>query len=133
MPAAEVDRGDLYVFVSIRPHAFLQREGADLLCRVPVKMTMAAKGGAVEIPLLDGKRVKITVPEGAQSGQQFRLRGKGMPVLRSRRQGDLYVQIAVEVPQNLSRKQKKLLDAFESSLEEGVFPESEDFISRLED
>lgn len=126
-------RGDLYVFISIRPHAFLQREGADLLCRVPIKMTMAAKGGAIEIPLLNKKRVKITIPEGAQSGQQFRLRGKGMPVLRARRQGDLYVQIAVEVPQNLSRKQKKLLDAFENSLEEGVFPESEGFISRLED
>ena len=126
-------RGDLYVFIAIKPHAFLQREGADLFCRVPIKMTLAAKGGAIEVPLLDGKRVKISLPEGAQSGQQFRLRGKGMPVLRSRRQGDAYVQLAVETPQNLSRKQKKLLDAFEKSLDSGAYPESDAFNNHAQD
>ncbi len=126
-------RGDLYVFVGIRAHPFLQREGSDLLCRIPIKMTLAANGGSVEIPLLNKKRVKITIPEGAQSGQQFRLRGKGMPILRSRRHGDLYAQLSVETPQNLSRKQKKLLETFENSLGKDIFPESDAFINHLED
>lgn len=126
-------RGDLYAFISVKQHHLLQREGADLFCRVPIKMTLAASGGAVEVPLLDGKHVKVTIPEGAQNGQQFRLRGKGMPVLRAKQQGDLYVQLAVEVPKSLNKQQKELLQKFEASLEEGLFPESEDYKLRLDD
>lgn len=126
-------KGDLYVFINVRPHSFLQRDGADLFCRVPMPMTMAALGGSIEVPMLDGKRIKVSVPEGAQSGQQFRLRGKGMPVLRSRQFGDLYVQLAVEVPTELSKKQKELLKQFSEATKTDSYPESEDFRSRLDD
>lgn len=125
-------RGDLYIFVSIRPHALLQRDGADLFCRVPIQMTKAILGGAIEVPLLDGKKVKLTIPEGAQAGQQFRLRGKGMPVLRSRHFGDLYVQIAVEIPKNVSKKQKGLLKKFDDEGKSGLYPESEAFLKDIE-
>jgi molecular chaperone DnaJ len=119
--------GDLYVFVNLRPHAFLQRDGADLFCAMPVPFHIAIRGGAIEVPLLGGKKVKLTLPEGSQAGQQFRLRGKGMPVLRSRSSGDLYVQIDIETPTGLSRAQKKLLDAFNDSLDDGNYPDTQAF------
>jgi molecular chaperone DnaJ len=96
-------------------------------------MTHAILGGAIEVPMLDGKKVKLTIPEGAQSGQQFRLRGKGMPVLRNRHFGDLYVQIAVEIPKKISRKQKDLLKKFDSESKSGLYPESEKFLKSLDD
>ena len=105
--------GDLYIFLSIKPHAFFQRDGADIFCRVPVSITTAALGGQFEVPTVDGGRTRVKVPEGAQTGRQFRLKGKGMPVLRSRQFGDMYVQIVVETPQNLSRRQRELLEEFE--------------------
>ena len=126
-------KGDLYVFVTIQPHKLLQREGADLFCSVPIAMTLAAQGGTIEVPLLDGKRVKVAIPEGAQSGQQFRLRGKGMPVLRTNRVGDLYVKLAVETPHALTKKQKELLAQFEASLKKDAFPESEAYKAHLDD
>jgi molecular chaperone DnaJ len=119
--------GDLYVFVNVRPHGFMQRDGADLFCIMPVPFDVAIAGGGVQVPLLGGKKVKLTLPEGAQTGQQFRLRGKGMPVLRSRNQGDLYVQINVETPSNMSREQKKLLDAFSKSLNDDNYPQVKSF------
>jgi molecular chaperone DnaJ len=122
--------GDLYVFVSVRPHAYLQRDGADLFCGIPIAFDLAARGGSLDVPLLNGKRVKLSIPSGAQSGQQFRLRGKGMPVLRSRSHGDLYVQIDVEVPSGLSKKQQALLDAFTDSLDNGNYPDVADFNTR---
>lgn len=126
-------KGDLYVFITVTAHNLLERDGADLFCRVPIEMTLAAMGGAIEVPLLDGKRVKVTIPEGAQSGQQFRLRGKGMPVLRSSQMGDLYVQLSIEVPKKLNKKQKALLKEFEGSLEKGIFPEAEGYKLHLDD
>ena len=96
-------------------------------------MTQAILGGAIEVPMLDGKKVKLTIPEGAQSGQQFRLRGKGMPVLRNRHFGDLYVQIAVEIPKKISRKQKDLLKKFDAESKSGLYPDSEKFIKSLDD
>ena len=122
--------GDLYVFVSVRPHAFLQRDGADLFCGIPIAFDLAARGGSLDVPLLNGKRVKLSIPSGAQSGQQFRLRGKGMPVLRSRSHGDLYVQIDVEVPSGLNKKQQALLDAFTKSLDGSNYPDVSDFTTR---
>ncbi len=119
--------GDLYVFVNIRPHAFLQRDGADLYCTMPIPFDLAIRGGGLDVPLLGSTRVKLSVPEGAQSGQQFRLRGKGMPVLRTRRHGDLYVQIDVEMPTGLNRKQEKLFAAFRESLGEANYPTSAAF------
>ena len=107
--------GDLYIFLSILPDEIFQRDGADLFCRVPITMTTAALGGQIEVPTIDGGRARVKVPEGTETGKQFRLRGKGMPVLRSKITGDLYVQVEVETPQNLSRRQKDLLKEFEKA------------------
>ena len=105
--------GDLYIFLSTATHSFFQREGADLLCRVPISMVRAALGGEVEVPTIDGGKTRVKVPEGTQSGQQFRLKGKGMPVLRSRHTGDMYVQVVVETPQKLTKRQRELLAEFD--------------------
>ena len=94
--------GDLYIFLSVSPHEFFQRDGADLFCKVPVSMTVAAMGGEIEVPTIDGKKARVTIPEGTQTGKQFRLKGKGMPVLRSSQTGDMYIQVAVETPVNLT-------------------------------
>jgi molecular chaperone DnaJ len=125
--------GDLYIFLSIKPHAFFQRDGADVFCRVPVSLTTAALGGQFEVPTLDGARSRVKVPEGTQSGRQIHLKGKGMPVLRSRQTGDMYVQIVVETPQNLSRRQRELLEEFERVSDEENNPESSGFFSRVKD
>jgi molecular chaperone DnaJ len=125
--------GDLYIFLSIKPHAFFQRDGADIFCRVPVSITTAALGGEFEVPTVDGSRTRVKVTEGAQSGKQFRLKNKGMPVLRSRQSGDMYVQIVVETPQNLSRRQRELLQEFERASSEENNPESTGFFSRVKD
>jgi molecular chaperone DnaJ len=125
--------GDLYIFLSIKPHAFFQRDGADIFCRVPVSITTAALGGQFEVPTVDGGHTRVKVPEGSQTGRQFRLKSKGMPVLRSRQVGDMYVQIAVETPQNLSRRQRDLLEEFERASSEANNPESSGSFSRVKD
>jgi len=126
--------GDLYIFVSIAPHGIFQRDGHDLYCRCPVPFVTAALGGHVEVPTLDGGRTKVTVPEGTQSGRQFRMRNKGMPVMRGGgMKGDLYVEIAVETPIKLSKKQKELLREFDKASDHGTHPESEGFLSKLKD
>ncbi len=125
--------GDLYIFLSIKPHAFFQRDGADIFCRVPVSLTTAALGGQFEVPTLDGGRSRVKVPDGTQSGRQIHLKGKGMPVLRSRQVGDMYVQIVVETPRNLSRRQRELLEEFERASNEENNPESTGFFSRVKD
>ncbi len=126
--------GDLYIFLSIKPHAFFEREGAHLRCKVPILMTTAALGGSVEVPNLDGSRSKVTVPEGTQAGQQFRLRGKGMPVLRSAARGDLYIQVDVEIPQKLTKKQKEILRQFEEATgDEKHNPQSHGFFARVKE
>jgi molecular chaperone DnaJ len=98
--------GDLYIFVSIRTHKLFARDGADLHCTVPMKMTTATLGGAIEVPTLDGTKAKVTIPEGTQSGTQFRLKGKGMPVMKSSRFGDMIVHTKIEIPARLTKKQK---------------------------
>ena len=123
--------GDLYIFLSIRPHAFFKREGADLYCRMPISMTQAALGGTFEVPTIDGGRTKVKVPEGTQTGRQFRLRGKGMPVMRTQQHGDMYIQVVVETPRNLSRRQRELLEAFEEESSDENHPESHGFFSRV--
>ena len=100
---------------------------------MPVPFDLAIAGGALEVPLLGGKKVKLTLPEGAQGGQQFRLRGKGMPVLRARTHGDLYVQIEVETPSGLTREQKKLFAAFADSLDAANYPDTQAFKDRAKD
>lgn len=125
--------GDLYIFLSIAPHDFFQRDGADLYCRVPVAMTDAALGGEIEVPTIGGDREKVKIQEGTQSGRQFRIKGKGMPVLRSREIGDLYIQVDVEIPKNLSRRQRELLEEFRQASSEANHPESSGFFSRVKD
>ena len=105
--------GDLYIFLSIKPHEFFQRDGADIFCRVPISMTTAALGGQIDVPTIDGGKTRVKVPEGTETGKQFRLKGKGMPVLRSKVMGDMYIQVEVETPKNLTRRQRELLEAFE--------------------
>jgi len=123
--------GDLYIFLSIKPHPFFQRDGADLFCRVPISMVTAALGGEFSVPTLSGTEALVKVPEGTQTGKQFRLRGKGMPVLRSRDVGDLYIQVVVETPQKLSKRQRELLEEFDRECSKENHPESSGFFSRF--
>jgi len=125
--------GDLYIFLSIGSHPFFQREGADLHCRVPVSMVTAAVGGEFEVPTIDGGQTRVKVPEGTQSGQRFRLAGKGMPVLRARQSGDMYVQIVVETPQNLTKKQRDLLAEFDGLSSTATQPESSGFFGKVKE
>ena len=121
--------GDLYIFLSVRPHEFFQRDGADLFCKVPVSMTTAALGGDIEVPTIDGKKARVSIPEGAQAGKQFRLKSKGMPILRSSQMGDMYIQVTVETPVNLSRRQRELLKEFDKEARNNS-PESEGFFAK---
>ncbi|MBO1075664.1 molecular chaperone DnaJ [Roseomonas marmotae] len=125
--------GDLYVDINIQQHPIFQRDGANIFVRVPLRMTQAALGEAVEVPVIDGGRARVTIPAGTQSGDQFRLRGKGFSVLRSAARGDMYVQVAVETPQNLSARQRELLEEFEAeaSEREKSSPESEGFFAKV--
>ena len=125
--------GDLYIFISIIPHEFFQREGADLFCRVPLSMTTAALGGQFEVASVTGAKTRVKIPEGTQAGKQFRLKGKGMPVLRSSQMGDMYIQVMIETPQNLSRRQRELLEEFESESSDKNSPESSGFFTRMKD
>ena len=123
--------GDLYVFLSVRRHQLFEREGADIHCRVPISMVQATLGGNIEVPTLDGKMARINIPSGAQGGHQFRLRGKGMPIVRSSQRGDMYIEINVETPTNLTAKQKELLKEFEKAGK--TSPESEGFFSKVKE
>jgi molecular chaperone DnaJ len=127
--------GDLYVFLSVKPHPFFQREGADLQCRVPIPMPTAALGGQIEVPTVDGARSHVTIPAGTQTGQQFRLRGKGMTILRSAGRGDLYIEVVVETPVKLNKRQRELLQEFDklNSGSAGTHPESEGFFAKIKE
>ncbi len=125
--------GDLYIFLSLEPHEFFQRDGADLHCRVPISMVSAALGGEFEVPAIDGSKVRVKVPAGTQTGRRFRLATKGMPVLRSKQTGDMYVQVMVETPQNLTKKQRELLAEFDSLSSDHTQPESAGFFSRVKE
>jgi molecular chaperone DnaJ len=125
--------GDLYIFLSIKPHPFFQRDGADLYCRVPISMVQAALGGEFSVNTLGGGESRVKVPEGTQSGRQFKIRGKGMPVLRSRDVGDLYIQSVVETPQSLTKRQRELLAEFEAESSSKTHPESAGFFGRMKD
>ncbi|SEA89079.1 molecular chaperone DnaJ [Rubrimonas cliftonensis] len=124
--------GDLYIFIEIAAHRLFTREGMDLHCRIPVPMTTAALGGEIEAPTLDGGRSRVKIPAGSQSGKQLRLRGKGMPQLRGGRYGDLYLELLIETPVNLSTRQKELLAEFEKSGGDNS-PDSKDFFSKVKD
>ncbi|MEX5597785.1 molecular chaperone DnaJ [Pseudophaeobacter sp. C1-32P7] len=123
--------GDLYIFVEVSPHDLFERDGNNLYCRVPVSMAKAALGGAIEVPTIDGGRGRVQIPEGSQSGRQMRLRGKGMPALRGGSPGDMFIELAVETPVNLTSRQKELLREFEDLSEENTNPESRSFFSSV--
>jgi molecular chaperone DnaJ len=123
--------GDLYIFVEVAPHELFERDGNNLYCRVPVSMANAALGGAIEVPTIDGGRGRVQIPEGSQSGRQMRLRGKGMPALRGGAPGDMFIELAVETPVNLTARQKELLREFEDLSEENTNPESRSFFSSV--
>ena len=125
--------GDLYIFLSVTPHEFFQRDGADLYCAVPISMTTAALGGTFDVATLDGSKSRVSVPEGTQAGKQFRLKGKGMPVLRSSQTGDLYIQIGIETPQKLTKRQRELLQEFEQISSKENNPESTGFFARMKE
>jgi molecular chaperone DnaJ len=130
-------RGDLYIFLSVTPHELFERDGLDLLCTVPVPMTVAALGGDIEAPCLMGGencdgacKIVVKVPEGAQTGRTVRLKGKGMPSLRSRDRGDLVVELFVETPAKLSAKQKALMREFAELCGDQQHPKSANFIGK---
>lgn len=127
--------GDLYIFLSVRPHRIFQRDGANIYCKVPIPMTTAALGGTIEVPCIDGTRANVTIPEGTQNGHQFRLKGKGMSVLRSTARGDMFIHAVVETPVNLSAEQKDLLRKFAAAGggDGNASPESSGFFSRIKE
>jgi molecular chaperone DnaJ len=122
--------GDLYIFIEVEPHEIFEREGAELHCRVPVSMTVAALGGDIEVPSIDGGRSRVKIPGGSQSGRQMRLRGKGMRALRGGVTGDMFIELAVETPVNLTARQKELLREFDSLAEDNN-PETSSFFSSV--
>src|SRR3569833_2224329 len=119
--------GDLYIFLSLAAHAFFQRDGADLYCVVPISMVVAALGGKLEVPMMGGGRAQVKVPEGTQSGRRFRLLGMGMPVMGCGQTGDIYVEVRVETPQNLTKRQRELLREFEDLSSRHTNPQSAGF------
>ncbi len=123
-------RGDLYLFISLKPHELFERDSANLYCRAPMTMTTAALGGEIEIPTIDGGRSKVKIPEGSQSGKRMRLKGKGMSVLRSNARGDMYVELSVETPTKLTKRQRELLQEFESESGRDTSPASENFLGK---
>jgi molecular chaperone DnaJ len=127
--------GDLYVHVAVRQHGLFHREGAHVFCEVPLRMSQAALGDDIEVPVIDGTRMKVKIPPGTQTGAQFRLRGKGFSVLRSTARGDMVVQAKVETPQHLTRRQRELLEEFEAEASGHAkgSPEHEGFFAKMKE
>jgi molecular chaperone DnaJ len=123
--------GDLYLFLSVKPHALFERDGSDLYCRAPTPMCKAALGGEVEIPTIDGGRTTVNIPAGAQTGRRFRIKGQGMTQLRAKDRGDLHVELLVETPVNLSAKQRKLLEEFAQDCGEEAHPQTQGFFDAV--
>jgi len=107
--------GDLYIFISVKPHELFIRHGDDIHCQVPIPMTTAVLGGEVEIPTIDGTKAKVTIPAGSQPGEKLRLKSKGINVMRTTRRGDMIVHAMVEIPVNLNAEQQKLMKDFKDS------------------
>ena len=124
--------GDLYVRIVVRPHKLFRREGYNVHCDMPIPFAVAALGGEVEVPTLDGK-VKYTIPEGTQTGTAFRLRNRGIQVLQGKSRGDMIVHAHIEVPRGLNQQQKDLLRAFEDSLTGKEYKEQKSFIDKIKD
>ncbi len=125
--------GDLYIFVAVASHPIFQRDDLNIFCRVPIPMTVAALGGDIDVPTLDGGRARVTIPPGTQSGKQFRLGGKGMPMMRGGGQGDMFIQAEVETPVNLTAQQKKILEEFARQGGAKTSPQSEGFFAKVKE
>jgi len=129
--------GDLYIFIEVTPHKMFRRDQNNLYMKVPIPMMTATLGGTIEVPTIEGKRAKVTIPKGTQSGHQYRLRNKGMSVLRSKARGDMFIDVLVETPVNLSKRQEELLQEFDSekpgSGKTSTSPESEGFFARVKE
>ena len=126
--------GDLYVFISIKPHKLFKRDQGNIHCRIPITMTTASLGGEIDVPTIEGTRTKVKIPAGTQTGHQFRLRGKGMTALRSTARGDMYIEATVETPVNLTKAQKDLLVEFDKiSKQDSTNPESDGFFKKMKD
>lgn len=125
--------GDLYIFMTVKPHPIFHRDGADLYCRVPISFVQASLGSDFSVRTLDGAEAKVKVPEGTQSGRQFKVRAKGMPSLRGRELGDLYIQAIVETPQSLTRRQRELLEEFDAESSNKTHPEASGFFSKMKE
>lgn len=127
--------GDLYIFVSVKPHKVFIRKGNDIYCSVPISMVTAALGGEIEVPSIDGEINKVKIPHGTQSGHQFRLKSKGMPEIRyASRRGDMIVEISVETPVSLSKRQKEILEEFEKEKnDEKNSPKVSEFLKKIKD
>jgi len=123
--------GDLYIFVGVEKHQLFERSGNNIHCTVPIRVSTATMGGEIEIPSVDGAAIKVTIPEGAQTGMQLRLKGKGMPALKSNIYGDMIVTLRVETPKNLTKKQKELMQEFAAEEKDGSNPECEGFFSSI--
>lgn len=124
--------GDLLVTISIRPHPIFTRDGTTVICEIPITFVQAALGAELEVPTLDGK-VKYTMPEGTQSGSTFRLKGKGIPRINSNVRGDQFVKVYVEVPKNLTEKQKEILRRFGEAVGEQNYEKRKSFFEKLRD
>jgi molecular chaperone DnaJ len=125
--------GDLYIFLALKPDPFFQRDGSDVFCRVPISMVKAALGGHIDVPTLEDTVTRVKIPPGTESGKQFRLKGKGMPVLRTKMMGDMYIQVDVETPKNLTKRQRELLEEFEKESKSDTSPESAGFFAKVKD
>jgi molecular chaperone DnaJ len=123
--------GDLYIFLTVKSHLLFKRDEEDLHVQVPVKMTCASLGNSIEVPTIEGKKVKLTIPEGTQTAEKFRLKGKGMSILNSSTRGDMYIHVKVETPKNLSKRQRELLEEFEGNCSSKTSPETEGFFDKV--
>ncbi len=125
--------GDLYVFVSLAKHRIFSRDGADIYCTVPLPITDVALGTTFEFPTLSGSKAKVTIPECTQTDKVFRLKGKGMPILETSQFGDLYVKIKVEIPEKLTKRQKEILQEFQSETDKKNYPQTHGYYAKIKD
>ena len=127
--------GDLYIFVEVQKDKLFEREEANIFCQIPISITTAIIGGDVDVPTIEGKKARLSIPPGTQSETQFRLKGKGMSILRQKRRGDMYVEVSVEIPVNLNSKQKEILQEFEKEggTSKKHSPKSQSFFSKLKE
>ena len=127
--------GDLYIFVQVQKDKLFEREEENIFCQIPISITTAILGGDVEVPTIEGKKARLNIPAGTQSETQFRLKSKGMSILRQTRRGDMYVEVSVEIPVNLNSKQKAILQEFEKEggTSKKHSPKSQSFFSKLKE